>query len=289
VNKNLVTSEEFPFRWPKEIKNDNEGLRFLSEIYSSTNQLRDSKILFDFSDAASFSLDLCAPVGAIIDSLRRRNNVVNVVKVNEKLKNQFTANRFLQSLFPYYQIPVKPSYIMYKCFTNKQDDTFFDYVHTDLLNYSGIPAMTNDLKAEIATNIQEIYHNAYTHGDCSHVYTCGEYNRDRNMLTFTIADIGKTIHDKVKEYKKNELLTGRECIEWAVISGNTTRNQNIPGGLGIGLMRDFLKYNKGWLKIVSSNGSWREEETIISTDNDFTFQGTIVSFGINLSDNKIYL
>ncbi len=289
MDSNSTPFEQYSYKWPVEIRNDETGFHFLSDLYNSSNSIANSTIAFDFQDVESISLDLCAPIGAIIDDLRRRNNVVNVLHVSIPLKDKFSANSFLQSLFPYYQSPIAPSYIMYKRFTNNEDNTFFDYVYEKLLNYEGFPKMSEELKTEITSNIQEIYNNAHTHGDCPFVYSCGEYNKEKNILTFTIADIGKTIRHNVREYRSQKELTGKECIEWAVISGNTTRKKNIPGGLGLSLIRTFLNQNKGWLQIVSSNGYWNEDGSIRSKDCDFIFKGTIVTFGINLSDEKIYI
>jgi len=74
-----------------------------------------------------------------------------------------------------------------------------------------------------------------------------------------------------------------------VEEGNTTRKGNIPGGLGISLIREFLFRNDGGLEIISCNGYWREIGGAIVTEAlNFRFSGTIVNIVINIDDKKSY-
>lgn len=59
-------------------------------------------------------------------------------------------------------------------------------------------------------------------------------------LNFTIVDLGKTIKTGVNNFLKKN-LSGIEYIAWAVEEGNTTKRGTIPGGLGLSLIREFLK------------------------------------------------
>jgi len=108
-------------------------------------------------------------------------------------------------------------------------------------------------------------------------------------LAFTIADLGKSIKSNVNHYLNKSLL-GSEAIAWAVEEGNTTKTGTIPGGLGLSLIRDFLKLNKGYIQIVSSDGYWEERKGVIfATEFDNKLKGTIVNLDININDHSSYV
>ncbi|MCL5055576.1 MAG: hypothetical protein M1169_06475 [Firmicutes bacterium] len=62
----------------------------------------------------------------------------------------------------------------------------------------------------------------------------------RTREPLTIVDLGKTIKTGVNNFLKKN-LSGIEYIAWAVEEGNTTKRGTIPGGLGLSLIREFLK------------------------------------------------
>jgi hypothetical protein len=71
--------------------------------------------------------------------------------------------------------------------------------------------------------------------------------------------------------------------------GNTTKIGNIPGGLGLDIIFEFIKLNKGKIQIVSSDGYWEYRNG--KTENklfDKPFSGTIVNIEFNLDDKDSY-
>ena len=108
----------------------------------------------------------------------------------------------------------------------------------------------------------------------------------------TIVDLGQSIKANVNRHLKmiNEsLVTGAEAIQWAVIKGHTTKIGNKPGGLGLGVIREFVDLNKGKLQIVSSDGFWEyKNRKILSKTLDESFPGTIANLEFNLDDKNFY-
>ena len=103
--------------------------------------------------------------------------------------------------------------------------------------------------------------------------------------------MGKTIRKNVNDYfGSGSEISGDKAILWAVEEGNTTKKGNIPGGLGLSLIRDFLRLNEGSIQIISSNGYWEEKNgTIFGSAFKNRFLGTIVNFEFNLNDKKSYV
>lgn len=104
-----------------------------------------------------------------------------------------------------------------------------------------------------------------------------------------MADLGSTIRKNVRTFLKDKNISGSQTIKWAVEEGNTTKTGNHPGGLGLSLIREFLKLNEGKIQIVSSNGYWQEKKGIMfAADFENAFVGTIVNLEFNLDDKKSY-
>ena len=82
--------------------------------------------------------------------------------------------------------------------------------------------------------------------------------RQKKRLDFTIVDLGRTIKSNVKEYVNKE-VSGKDALKWAVTEGNTTKHGEIPGGLGLSMIREFLKKNDGKIQIVSEDGYWEQK------------------------------
>ena len=145
------------------------------------------------------------------------------------------------------------------------------------------------LKSKINKSIFEIFNNANIHGQCEHVFSCGQYFPFKRRLLFTIADLGNTIKRNVNAYL-NQSFTGSDAIRWAVEEGNTTKTGTIPGGLGLSLIRDFLKLNNGRIQIVSSCGYWEERKgAIFAKEFENVLMGTIVNLDITINDQSSYV
>jgi hypothetical protein len=84
-------------------------------------------------------------------------------------------------------------------------------------------------------------------------------------------------------------MSSRAAIKWALIEGNTTKTGNQPGGLGLKLLKDFIRMNKGKLQIVSRFGYYEFSATgdnCIKLDHDFL--GTCVNIEVNTQDTSSY-
>ena len=93
-----------------------------------------------------------------------------------------------------------------------------------------------------------MFENARTHGKCKNIHTCGQFYPTRKKLHITIVDTGKTIVNNVNDFL-NKGMSSSECINWAMETGNTTKVGNTPGGLGLGLIFEFIN-----LKTLSPAG-----------------------------------
>jgi len=148
--------------------------------------------------------------------------------------------------------------------------------------------MSVQLRKKINESIFEIFNNAANHGRCSHIFSCGQYFPAKKKLDFTIVDLGVTIEKNVSDYLREE-YSGEDAIKWAVTEKNTTRQGSIPGGLGLKLIREFIKLNKGTIQIVSADGYWQQSvDKVTSRSYSKDFPGTIVNLEFNIDDQSYY-
>ena len=144
------------------------------------------------------------------------------------------------------------------------------------------------LRKKIKESILEIFDNARSHGKCEFIFSCGQYYPKKGRLDFTVVDIGRTIRKNVRDYLQ-ENVSGKEALDWAVKENTTTKKDNIPGGLGLTLIREFLCKNKGKIQIASADGYWYEKEcTSYSEDLSIVFGGTAVNLEFNVNDQSSY-
>ena len=56
-------------------------------------------------------------------------------------------------------------------------------------------------------------------------------------------------------------MAPEEAIEWATRANNTTKRGDVPGGLGLKLLCEFIDLNGGSLQIVSDGGLLEAERS----------------------------
>lgn len=84
-------------------------------------------------------------------------------------------------------------------------------------------------------------------------------------------------------------IPAEEAIEWATQGRNTTKRGDVPGGLGLKLLREFIDLNGGCMQIVSDSGYWcRRNGDTTKMNLPHGYPGTVVSVEINTADTHSY-
>lgn len=116
--------------------------------------------------------------------------------------------------------------------------------------------MLQNAKEFLITTIGEIFSNAFNHSEQKTVFFMYdiEWHGKECFLVINITDFGKTIISNVKNYQLEKYvknLESKECIEWAMKQGNTTRKGS--GGYGLSTLVDYVQKIRGELLIFSGN------------------------------------
>lgn len=149
------------------------------------------------------------------------------------------------------------------------------------------------LSNAIAGKMWEVYNNAFEHSGTSiGVFSCGQHF-DSNELVLTVVDFGLGIPAKVRSFlsKKDsraKRLTDASCLRWAFQRGNSTNTEEVPRGLGLDLLKEFIRVNEGKLEVYSN-----QSYAIINKDGEFymdrytAFGGTMIHITLRC-DESLY-
>ena len=228
--------------FPSEIRHDEFGYRELVTLYSKTRHCLFEDIEIDMRKTVWFDADMCAVFGSILYSLNRNFNFIEIKNIRQEIERILSKNEFLT----HYGLESTPDFggttITYKRFNLLDERSFSEYVSEQLIDRDEFPEMSSVFRKRFHSRIHEIFNNAKIHSHSnSGVFSCGQYYRDKNQLYFTVADLGVTIPSNVREFT-NMSISASEAINWAVEKRNTTKIGDIPGGLGLSLLREFVNY-----------------------------------------------
>ncbi|HIJ72389.1 MAG TPA: sensor histidine kinase [Planctomycetes bacterium] len=270
---------------PYRIGSNQKGFAALANIYQQVKPCQFETIQLDFQNTTWFDANMLAMLGAIMESAWKNDfDIVNLRPEQEKIFKKTRYSYFGgESLPDHYQTTVE-----YRKTKVSEIGSFEKYLEKKLLAHPEIPSMSALLRKKIKESILEIFDNARTHGKCEFVFSCGQYYPRKGRLDFTVVDIGRTIRKNVRDYLHKN-FSGKMALDWAVQKNTTTRKDNIPGGLGFALIREFLCKNNGKMQIASADGYWYERgRTSHSKDLNVFFRGTAVNLEFNVNDKSSY-
>lgn len=275
--------------FPKSLYNNRFTYEMLNKLYSELNSITTQKILFDMSNTEFFAANLFSILGCILEELHtKRLHSFTFFRIDPKIQNVMQRNNFGN----YFSIPHLPDInnttIEYRIFNATTDnlEEFEKYTLNNVMNRSNMPRMSAKVKKRITENILEIFNNVIDHAETSNAYICGQYFVKKHKLVITITDLGKTIKENVTKFLKTSV---DKAVQWAIIPGNSTKS-SAPGGLGISILLDFLKLNKGFFTLISDDECLEitnEGEQFVRLINPFP--GTIVSITFNMKDDFSYI
>lgn len=270
------------------VRSDFAGFSRLADLAHDGKDCFLETIEVDFSSTFWFDANMSAPLGVVFSGFADGINTVQPVGFPRLVEGVLAKNRFLVG----YGYPERSdnygTTIPYRRFKAEDDRYFAAYLNKHLAG-KGIPRMSEGLGRRFRDSILEIFVNAAMHSESRlGIFACGQFFPIQHRLDFCVADAGIGIAAKIEKELKLALAPD-QAILWALEAGNTTRKGEIPGGLGLKLLREFVKLNGGRLQIVSSRGYWEYSEgreTVRLLDNPFP--GTVVNLEINTADTRSY-
>jgi hypothetical protein len=280
-------------RIPKSLKTDIEGFGFLTNLYYEIKG--NKKVVLDFSECTWLEANLCAILGSIVHIYKNQKVQFKIENIDNQsfLKNTFENNGFLNLFEKRGNLPIdkRHSGIPFSIYDMKNENEFEDYIYKYILSASKIPEMSEGAKRKIFRSIFELFQNSVMHSGAEELYVCGQYYTNKGRMALTMVEYGNTFKQNVSNHSPNYInYSGVDCLNWAVKSGNTTKSKTEAGGLGLDIIREFLKLNQGKLQINSADGYWEEKKgAIFVSECEYDFPGSIVNIEFNLRDKNSYI
>ena len=164
------------------------------------------------------------------------------------------------------------------------------HINGNLMARPEMPRMSRDLAREIRRSFVDVFDNIFTHGESSiGGLVCGQVYPRAKQIQVTFYDVGVGIARKVRECF--HFPTDSKAISWAMGYGNSTLSarSDKPQGLGLYLLREFLRANKGILRIYANQGYVRarhngEDAFHLSSP----VRGTLIDLRIRVTGGVVY-
>ncbi|MDE6207688.1 MAG: hypothetical protein K2M55_07750 [Muribaculaceae bacterium] len=276
-----------------DIRTDIKGYQHLVDVFADILGQEDKEVTIVFDGCEHIDANLSAVLGSLFDELKSQGFQIWLTNpTNAQVRDNLSRNNFFSAFNPDCNTEDTENFIEYRRFKPEESKNFKSYIETQLMQKQKFPAHTEKAGRLIQESIMEIFVNAVSHGECAYVYSCGEYDGTKAppCLDMTIVDRGHSIPAKVNDYMTRrdwQPMTACQAIRWALMDGNTTKD--IPGGLGLSTLMEFLKLNQGSMQIVSGNGMVEyRDNRLLNYDMARSFDGTIVNMEFNFDDDKNY-
>lgn len=241
----------------------------------------------DWTGIHWFAANMAAPLGAVLQKVRCWNEVANINLI-PTVSYILARNGFLVNDGTPKQPDPFNTAMAFTCFGLHESDAFQEYVSRNLADKE-LPAMTRQLRRKFLESLCELFENAKLHSGTRHgVFACGQHFPNKQRLDLAVCDLGIGIREKVRAHRGAD-ISPCDAIQWAFTGRNTTREGDIPGGVGLKVLREFVGKNNGSLHMVSDAGYYelRGSASRLRQLPD-CFPGTVVNVSINTADHALY-
>ncbi len=250
-------------------------------------------VVFDFSGCNFLGPTAVVVLGAIFAEMRKNGIkfIINWASMSRKVLANLCQNGFAKSQ-NYSHSPWVGNSVPYRQDVEGNPNEIISHLTEKWLNKAWIN-FSDKLRNAIAGRVWEMYANAFEHSKAAcGVFSCGQYFHTKKELVLSVVDFGVGIPEKIRSFlvqRGPNAFSDADCLKWAFESGNTTEvKANIPRGLGLDLLREFVYLNHGSLEIYSGNGYAVVNEKGLSFINRVSrFQGTLVQLKI-VCDDRVY-
>lgn len=164
------------------------------------------------------------------------------------------------------------------------------YFDGNVLNRTEMPSMSNLLRKEIRKAFFEIFGNIFTHSkSLIGGLVCGQVFPHDKKIQIVFYDAGVGIAKNVRN-SQSSIKLDEDAIEWALRKGTSTlSSESVSRGLGLYLIRMFLRANEGEFRIYSNKGAITENNMQLARKRlPCSISGTLIDMRIIIRDDIKY-
>lgn len=249
------------------------------------------EVTFSFSHCGFLRQNAVAFLGGLARMIEQRSGAVTFDwdTLREDIHINLAQNGFLTAFgvsggpWPGNSIPYREDF--------RQDKTaLMDYLKTKWLG-RGWVRISQPLRDAIVGKAWEIYANAFEHAQTTGgIFSCGQHYPKIGELKLTVVDFGVGIPSNVRLYMENPHIAADRALKWAFQRGTTTNPSGSGRGLGLDLLKEFVKINRGHLEVFSHDGYASidvHQETYLTRQS--FFKGTLVNITFKCDESSYRL
>ena len=258
-------------------------------LFKLWDQVNDDflRVRFDFSNCSFLRQNAVAFLGGLARLIEHRSGIVlfDWNTLQENIRTNLTQNGFLAA-FGHSDGSWSGNSIQYREDLVQDKEILADYLKTKWLGCGWIQ-VSPPLQDAIVGRVWEIYANAFEHGKSSiGVFSCGQHYPKMKELKLTVVDFGVGIPSNVRLFMRNPNISADKTLKWAFQPGTTTNPNGVGRGLGLDLLKEFVKINKGRFEVFSHDGYALIDETQEAYSNRQTFfEGTLVNITLHCDES----
>lgn len=269
----------------RELRTGFSGFRTLGELSHTFEAFENEEIQIDCSTLSWMDAHLAAPLMTIVHKSGKQGNIHRMGNLKENIRLILSKNKTFKNRSA---VDTNHTTMPVTHFDLHEEVAFADYTRLHIARKE-MPRMSAALKGKFFEGIDELFANCSLHSKSDvKISVSGQFFPRTNRLSFVVSDGGIGIDGSLR--KAGIPFSGAAAaIDWAMQSNNTSRQGDIPGGLGLRLIRDFIEANGGTLTVASSEGVWTQIGRDVSMQTmRRPFPGTVVILELNTADQKQY-
>jgi signal transduction histidine kinase len=235
----------------------NDDFSDFDRLFALWEQLNrpDLDVTFDFSGCGFLRQNAVAFLGGLIRLVRYLGGkvTIDVSTLHRDVANNLAKNGF-SGIFCGNAFVDPGNAIPYREDAESDNVGLTVYLRDQWLG-RGWLHVSDLLMNTIIGTVWEVYANGFEHGESGiGIFSCGQHYPQLRTLKLTIVDFGIGIPANVRDFLNAPNLSSDRALEWAFQSGNTTKPLGMGRGLGLNILKEFIKINKGQLEVFSHEG-----------------------------------
>lgn len=205
--------------------------------------------------------------------------------LTDKVRMNLAQNGFLRS-FGCEDLSWDGNSIPYRCDLQHDEAQVAEYLRDKWLGKGWVNVSTA-LRNKIVGQVAEIYLNAFEHSQTKlGVFSCGQHYPSLGILQLAVVDFGLGIPTTVRAVPENASMSSEDALNWAFQPHTTTRRDNVPGGMGLNLLKEFVTLNHGSLIIFSNDRQLIiDDNGVVNKNRRTDFTGTLVDIRLRCDES----
>lgn len=250
-----------------------------------------AEVRFDFSRCDFLRPNAVVFLGGLARLIRYRGGRAHfdVTTMQVYVRTNLEQNGFAYAMWAD-SSPWKGNSIPYREDLQLNEDGIVEYLKNNWLG-CGWVNISHELTNAIASQMWEVYANAFEHsGTRVGVLSCGQYFKQRKELVLAVVDFGVGIPSNARFHTGNAALPGGEAMRWAFTRGTSTAQKPGPRGMGLDLLKEFVRVSQGVLAIYSHDGyACIDSSGEIYQNSHAFFEGTLAQVTLRCDGNHYAL